>query len=59
MVAMTADVPQDGAKQPKTDTGVRVAAEYKWAHPDATWAEVADAAGCHRNTLERWRDTEA
>ncbi len=53
---MPADVPQDGAKP---TPGIRVAAEYRWAHPDATWAEVATAAGCHRNTLERWRDTEA
>jgi hypothetical protein len=50
------EVPQDGAKP---TPGIRVAAEYRWAHPDATWAEVAQAAGCHRNTLERWRDTEA
>ena len=49
-------VPQNGAK---LTPGIRVAAEYRWAHPDATWAEVAEAAGCHRNTLERWRDTEA
>jgi hypothetical protein len=50
------DVPQDGARP---TPGIRVAAEYRWAHPAATWAEVAQAAGCHRNTLERWRDTEA
>jgi hypothetical protein len=56
MVAMTEDVPQDGAKPTPV---IRVAAEYRWAHPDATWAEVAAAAGCHRNTLERWRGTEA
>jgi hypothetical protein len=53
---IVADVPQDGAKP---TPGIRVAAEYRWAHPDAPWAEVAAAAGCHRNTLERWRRTEA
>jgi hypothetical protein len=51
-----ANVPHDGAKP---TPGIRVAAEYRWAHPDATWTEVAAAVGCHRNTLERWRDTEA
>ncbi|MDQ6848155.1 MAG: hypothetical protein M3019_11350 [Candidatus Dormibacteraeota bacterium] len=56
MVEMAAVVPQNGAKP---TPGIRVAAEYRWAHPDATWADVAAAAGCHRNTLERWRDTEA
>jgi hypothetical protein len=50
------EVPQDGAKP---TPGIRVAAEYRWAHPDAPWAEVAAAAGRHRNTLERWRGTEA
>jgi hypothetical protein len=49
-------VPQDGAKP---TPGIRVAAEYRWAHPSAPWSEVAAAAGCHRNTLERWRNTEA
>ena len=50
------DVPRDGARP---TPAIRVAAEYRWAHPDAPWAEVADVAGCHRNTLERWRKSEA
>jgi hypothetical protein len=52
---MTPNVPRNGAKP---TPGIRVAAEYRWAHPDAPWSEIAAAAGCHRNTLERWRDTE-
>ena len=52
---MSDNLPQDGARP---TPGIRVAAEYRWAHPDATWTEVAAAAGCHRNTLERWRETD-
>jgi hypothetical protein len=48
-----------GHETAKAAEGIRIAAEYRWTHPDATWEETATAAGVHRNTLQTWRASEA
>lgn len=38
---------------------LKLAAEYRWADPSATWEEIAQKVGRTRKTLWEWRTTEA
>lgn len=38
---------------------LKMAAEYRWAHPEVTWDQVAAHVGRHRKTFWEWRKTEA
>lgn len=38
---------------------LRLAAEFRWANPSATWEQIAEKVGRSRRQVERWRHTEA
>lgn len=38
---------------------LKIAAEYRWANPSATWDEIAQKVGRTRKTLWEWRCSEA
>ena len=38
---------------------LKIAAEYRWANPSATWDEIAQKVGRTRKTLWDWRGSEA
>lgn len=38
---------------------IKLAAEYRWSDPSATWEEIASKVGRTRKTVGEWRKTEA
>lgn len=38
---------------------LKIAAEYRWANPSATWEEIAQKVGRTRKTVWEWRRSEA
>jgi len=45
-------------KVARTPEKLRMAAEYRFAHPEATWDEIAEKCDTTRVTTWRWRATE-